>query len=85
MSWGLPWSPDGSKLAFQSDRDGQSEIYVMNPDGTGQPRLTNDPGNDTSPAWSADGSTILFTTDRDGVGADRKIFVMNPDGTGRHH
>ena len=35
------WSPDGTKIAFASDRDGNVEIYVMNADGTGQTRLTN--------------------------------------------
>ena len=35
------WSPDGSRIAFNSDRDGNYEVYVMNADGTGQARLTN--------------------------------------------
>ena len=35
------WSPDGNKITFYSNRDGNSEIYVMNADGTGQTRLTN--------------------------------------------
>ena len=37
------WSPDGTKIAFISDRDGNEEIYVMNTDGTGQTRLTETP------------------------------------------
>src|SRR6185369_8132216 len=41
------------------------EIYVMNPDGSGQTRLTNDPGNDESPSWSPDGAQIAFTSDRE--------------------
>ncbi len=45
------WSPDGTKIAFRSNRDGNFEIYVMNVDGTGQTRLTNDPAEDTDPAW----------------------------------
>jgi TolB protein len=45
------WSPDGTKLAFRSDRDGNSEIYVMNSDGSDAIRLTNDPADDGSPAW----------------------------------
>jgi hypothetical protein len=40
------------KIAFDSDRDGNYEIYVMNADGTGQTNLTNYPANDGSPAWS---------------------------------
>ncbi|MFP4466164.1 MAG: TolB family protein, partial [Candidatus Goldiibacteriota bacterium] len=45
------WSPDGSKIAFTSDRDGNDEIYVMNADGSGQVRLTNDAADDIYPAW----------------------------------
>lgn len=46
------WSPDGTRLAFVSDHDGNSEIYVINIDGTGLKRLTNDPRADKFPAWS---------------------------------
>ena len=45
------------KIAFDTNRDGNEEIYVMNPDGTGQTRLTNDPASDFEPAWSPDVST----------------------------
>ncbi len=40
------------KTAFNSDRDGNNEIYVMNADGSGQTRLTDDPALDANPAWS---------------------------------
>ena len=43
------WSPDGRRVAFQSDRDGNIEIYVMNADGSGQTRLTNNSASDGSP------------------------------------
>ncbi len=46
------WSPDGTRIAFASNRDGNFEIYVMNADGSGQTRLTDDPAQDTHPAWS---------------------------------
>ena len=46
------WSPDSKRIAFQSYRDGNYEIYVMNADGTEQTRLTNNPKGDFSPAWS---------------------------------
>ena len=46
------WSPDSSKIAFQTLRDGNYEIYVMNVDGTGQTNLTNNPSDDITPAWS---------------------------------
>jgi Tol biopolymer transport system component len=74
------WSPDGSKIAFSSDRDGDYEIFVMNADGTGQTQITADTANDHAPAWSPDGKKIAFSSDRDG---DWEIFVMNADGTGQ--
>jgi Tol biopolymer transport system component len=74
------WSPDGSKIAFESDKDGNLEIYVMNSDGTGQKRLTTNSANDVEPAWSPDGSKIAFRSDRDG---NFEIYKMNSDGTGQ--
>ena len=50
------WSPDGTRIAFRSQRDGNDEIYIMNSDGTCQVNLTNDPAADWSPAWSPDGT-----------------------------
>jgi Tol biopolymer transport system component len=50
---GPVWSPDGTKIAFSSDRDGQQEIYVMNADGSDQRRLTDNPARDESPDWQA--------------------------------
>ena len=56
------WSPDGNKIAFTSERDGNyDDIYVMNSDGTGVTRLTNYPYVDREPAWSPDGTRIVFT------------------------
>lgn len=68
------------KIAFVSNRIGNPEIYVMNPDGTGQMRLTNNLKNDTSPVWSPDGTKIAFMSDRDG---NPEIYVMNADGSGQ--
>ncbi len=72
------WSPDGTRIAFRSQRDGNDEIYVMNADGTCQRNLTNDKVNDWSPAWSPDGTRIAFATACDG---NYEIYVMNADGT----
>ncbi|MBI2918820.1 MAG: PD40 domain-containing protein [Chloroflexi bacterium] len=56
------WSPDGERIAFVSRRDGNSEVYVMNADGSGQTNLTNTPGVDEwLPSWSADGSRIVYS------------------------
>ena len=74
------WSPDGTKIVFQSERDGgDDEIYVMNADGTGAVRLTTNAGLDVTPVWSPDGTKIAFRSTRDG---NSEIYVMNTDGTG---
>src|SRR6266516_5908769 len=73
------WSPDGSKIAFMSLRDGNGEIYVMNADGTNPVALTNHAGSDEQPAWSPDGRKIAFASNRDG---HYEIYLMNADGTG---
>jgi TolB protein len=68
--------PDGA-IAFASNRDGNSEIYVANPDGTGGRRLTVNRAIDTSPAWSPSGQRIAFTSDR---GGSAQVYVMDRDG-----
>jgi len=68
------------KIAFDSDRDGNEEVYVMNADGTGQTRLTNNPAFDGIPVWSSDGTKITFSSMRDG---DFEVYAMNADGTGQ--
>jgi Tol biopolymer transport system component len=71
------WSPDGERIAFTSDRDGNSEIYVMNADdGSEQTRLTEESQADLNPRWSPDGDKIAFESNR---GGQRGIFVMNAD------
>ena len=66
------------RIAFQSDRDGSIEIYVMNADGSAVSRLTNNPAVDVFPAWSPDGSRIAFSSDRNGF---PDLYLVNPDGT----
>jgi serine/threonine-protein kinase len=72
------WSPDGRRIAFNSTKDGNPEIYLMNPDGRKVVRLTVNDANDYLPAWSPDGTRIAFNSDRDG---NSEIYVMNVDGT----
>ncbi len=74
------WSPDGSRIAFVSNRDGNLEIYVMNADGSNQTRLTVTSGADYSPTWSPDGKRIAWRSDRDG---NAEIYSMNSDGSDR--
>jgi Tol biopolymer transport system component len=71
--------PDGTRIAFRSERDGNPEIYVMNADGSQQINLTRNPAEDWSPAWSPDGQAIAFASARDGGIGD--IFAMNADGS----
>lgn len=72
------WSPDGSRIAFTSQRDGNNEIYVMSADGTNAVRLTNAAAADRRPEWSPDGQKIVFVSERDG---NAEIYVMQADGT----
>ena len=72
------WSPDGTRIAFLSGRDGRYEIYLMKADGSEQTRLTSGPGNNISPCWSPDGQRIAFSSDRDG---HYEIFVIKADGS----
>jgi Tol biopolymer transport system component len=72
-------------LAFVSDRDGQdtnSEIYVMNPDGSGQTNLTKHPAADGDPQWSPDGTKIAFVSYRENTGVQGAIYVVKADGSG---
>jgi hypothetical protein len=83
------WSPDGTRIAFtrtitQPGYPGDAEIYVINTDGTGLTRLTDNPAggapsNDLSPSWSPDGTQIAFSSRRNG---QYGVYVMNADGTG---
>ena len=80
---GPVWSPDGSRIAFTIGAapaygHDDSEIYVVNVNGSGQTRLTNNPAEDLAPAWSPDGTRIAFVSDRDG---NDEIYVMNADGS----
>jgi hypothetical protein len=71
-------SVDGRRIVFQSNRDGNAELYVMRSDGTGVRRVTRDASRDGEPAWSPDGRRIAFVSDRDG---NDELYVMRADGT----
>ncbi len=75
------YSPDGTRIAFDSTRTGGGDIYVMNADGSGVVRLTTDPAEDSQPAWSPDGNRIAFT--RCGSTACH-IWVMTSAGANQH-
>jgi Tol biopolymer transport system component len=66
-------------ILFETNRDGNPEIYIMNPDGSSPKNLTNHPSDDGSAAWSPDGTKIAFVTYRTG---NAEIYVMNADGSG---
>ena len=88
---GATWSPDGTRLAFTSDRDRNGEclwhdctghnpeVYAMKADGSGERRLTRDPGEEGVPVWSPDGTWLLFSAFRDGN--DYELYLMNEDGS----
>jgi Tol biopolymer transport system component len=71
---GPAWSPDGSKIAFTSSRDGNSEVYVMNVDGTGQTKLADG----RFLAWSPDGAKMAYIMGND-------LYVMDSNGSGQRN
>jgi Tol biopolymer transport system component len=83
--YALPaWSPDGRRIAYEynpsptGQHSHDSDIYVMNANGSFPQRLTRVVGFDGDPAWSPDGRRIVFESTRSG---NSDIWVMNADGT----
>ncbi|MEL7044900.1 MAG: hypothetical protein AAGL66_07755 [Pseudomonadota bacterium] len=73
------WSPDGERIVFYSERDGNAEIYVMDADGSDPVRLTDHPAADGYPNFSPNGEKIVFDSDRSG---NHDIWIMAADGAG---
>jgi TolB protein len=71
-------SPDGKRICFASNRNGNFELYVMNVDGSNLFRLTNHPAADITPTWNPQGTQIAFTSDRRGQPG---IYLIGADGT----
>jgi hypothetical protein len=73
------WAPDGSMIAFVSDRGGKPNIWVIDNDGGNLVNLTQHDAKDHSPAWSPDGERIAFASVRDSLYWE--LYVMRPDGS----
>jgi serine/threonine-protein kinase len=71
------WSPDGTRIAFVSNRDGRFHLYVMSADGSGVQQLTTGDAQERSPAWSPDGTRIAFSSNR---GGGDQIYVLPAGG-----
>lgn len=80
------YSPDGSKILFQSRRNGAFDLFVMEADGSGLRQLTDDPDHDYVASWSPDGTEIYFGSWRVEAGDEARsvhFYVMNADGSGQ--
>ena len=71
-------SPDGTKICYWSSDNNNSEIFVMNIDGSNKINLSNSPSKDKHPGWLPNGNKIYFESNRDGK---NHIYIINPDGT----
>jgi Tol biopolymer transport system component len=81
------WSPDGSRIAYESSDQGRFRVFVMNQDGSDQHKISPDTPystiDDWQPAWSPDGTQIAFASTRP-TGNAWHLWVMNADGTNLH-
>jgi TolB protein len=71
------WAPDEGTIAFVSDRYGPSQLFLMNPDGSGQYQSTQEDFAVEQPSWAPDGSALLFSGHREG---NWDIFTISSDG-----
>lgn len=74
-------APATAKIVFSSWRGRNLDIYLMNPDGSEEERLTHHLARDGGPKWSPTGERILFSSDRDGAPGDWDLYLMDADGS----
>ncbi|MCE2416655.1 PD40 domain-containing protein [Candidatus Poribacteria bacterium] len=74
-------APTTAKIAFSSWRHRNLDIYLMNPDGSEEVRLTHHLARDGGPKWSPSGDRIIFSSDRDGAPGDWDLYLMDADGS----
>lgn len=77
------WSPDGTRIAFTSDRSGHTDIYAMNADGSNVSRLTDDRGFEGFFSWSPDGQKIVYISSENSLNDVGQLIVMNVDGSNK--
>jgi tricorn protease len=76
------FSPDGSMIAFTGDYDGNSDVYVMNPEGGNITRVTYHPAIDNVVGWHPVKNKIIFSSSRESFSYFKRLFLISPDGTG---
>jgi Tol biopolymer transport system component len=79
MTAGGRFSPEGTRVVFVSNQEGQMEVYLAGTDGLAPRRLTNDPAHDSAPSFSRDGRWVYFASNRDG---NFQVWKLAPDGGG---
>lgn len=72
------YSPDGKRILYQKDAEGQKQLFIINADGSGKKQLTQGPALHASANWSVDGNFIFY---RSPEGGQWGIWRMNADGT----
>ena len=77
----LAQAPTTAKIAFMTARDGNRDIYLMNPDGSKMERITRHRAMDVGPQWSPTGEQILFESDRDRFRLSWDLYLMDADGS----
>ena len=76
------WSPNGERLAYCAERDGQYDIYTISVNGGEETQLTDQPGLDDGPEYSPDGKHIWFNSTRTGL---MQVWRMAVDGSEQNH